>query len=205
MRSSTAFLCAAACAAVACERGGEAPQAAAPARFAAVQAPVVAAASRRFCERVFPASGPESRRFVPGPSRPLPGRPPPAARPSGAWTWVNVWATWCKPCLAEMGLLARWTEGLRREGRRIELDLLTVDAPEAEAALRRIVDKGLPGPVRWLRSPDDLGPFLDGLGVARDAALPIHALVDPAGLLRCVRVGAIHERDYGVVKALLAE
>jgi len=104
-----------------------------------------------------------------------------------------------------MGLLARWTEGLRREGRRIELDLLTVDAPEAEAALRRIVDKGLPGPVRWLRSPDDLGPFLDGLGVARDAALPIHALVDPAGLLRCVRVGAIHERDYGVVKALLAE
>ena len=42
------------------------------------------------------------------------------------------------------------------------------------------------------------------LGVDAGAALPVHALVDPAGALRCVRVGAIHDRDYGAVKALLA-
>ena len=102
-----------------------------------------------------------------------------------------------------MGLLARWQSALGREGREMVLDLLSVDALDAEEALRKALAGGLPGPVRWLRSPDDLGAFLDALGVDRAAALPIHALVDPSGMLRCVRVGAVHERDYGAVRALL--
>jgi len=188
-----------------CDRKAETSTApAATGRFAAVSPAAPAAAARRFCEKTYPASGPTARRFTPGPTRPLPaGSKRPTAPPAGAWRWVNVWATWCAPCLAEMGLLASWRAALEREGRAVALDLLTVDAPEAEEALRRVLAKGLPGPVRWLRSPDDLGPFLDALGVDRSAALPIHALVDPAGMLRCVRVGAVHERDYGAVRALV--
>jgi hypothetical protein len=34
--------------------------------------------------------------------------------------------------------------------------------------------------------------------------IPVHALVDASGWLRCVRVGAIHEQDYAAVKGLLA-
>src|SRR5262245_36951495 len=28
------------------------------------------------------------------------------------WRWVNVWATWCKPCVEEMPRLAKWREKL---------------------------------------------------------------------------------------------
>ena len=204
-----AVLVAATCFTAGCKRGrGQEPaEAQAPvARFAAVEPPAASAASSRFCEKTYPATGPAARRFTPGPTRPLPGgasAAAPAAPSPGAWTWLNVWATWCKPCIAEMGLLARWQAGLQREGRTIALDLLSVDAADAEDALGKAIAGGLPGPVRWLRSPEDLGPLLDGLGVARGAALPVHALVDPAGMVRCVRVGAIHDRDYGAVKALL--
>src|SRR5258706_9053160 len=28
------------------------------------------------------------------------------------WRWVNVWATWCKPCVEELPLLGRWHDQL---------------------------------------------------------------------------------------------
>jgi hypothetical protein len=32
----------------------------------------------------------------------------------------------------------------------------------------------------------------------------VHALVDPTGALRCVRVGSIHEQDYGAARDLIS-
>jgi hypothetical protein len=86
----------------------------------------------------------------------------------------------------------------------VGFELLSIDEAEQQAALAAWQSKGLPGPIRWLRSEQDLGPLLDALGVERDAMIPIHALVDGAGWLRCVRVGAIHEQDYAAVKGLLS-
>jgi hypothetical protein len=39
--------------------------------------------------------------------------------------------------------------------------------------------------------------------VGADASIPIHALVDPSGALRCVRVGSIHAQDYGAARELM--
>ncbi|HET8538880.1 MAG TPA: TlpA disulfide reductase family protein [Anaeromyxobacter sp.] len=167
------------------------------------QAAPPAAAQSAFCERSYPAGGDGARRWAAPPLRPLPGAQDGAAG-AGAWTWVNLWATWCTPCVEEMELLGRWREGFSREGLAVSLELLSVDDADAEKALVAARAKGLPGAVRWLRSPDDLPPLLDALGVDRSAAIPIHALVDPAGWLRCVRVGAIHEQDWAAAKALVA-
>ena len=137
---------------------------------------------------------------------------PPALRPFGAtaaktkgWTWVNVWATWCKPCVEEMGVLNRWREAISREGLPLTFELLSIDEASAQPALEEWSGKNLPGPIKWIRSEADFGTFLDSLSVDRNAAIPIHVLVDPKGMVRCVRVGAIHEQNYGAVRDLIAD
>jgi len=167
------------------------------------QASAPAEAQSAFCERSYPPGGEGARRWATPPLRPLPGAQEPGAR-AGAWAWVNLWATWCTPCVEEMELLGRWRDGFSRDGTAVSFELLSVDDVDAEQALLAARAKGLPGAIRWLRSQDDLPPLLDALGVDRGAAIPIHALVDPAGWLRCVRVGAIHEQDWASVKALVA-
>ena len=158
-----------------------------------------------FCELVFPGQGKDARPLVWPAFRPLPGETaatsPKAAR--GKWLWVNLWATWCKPCLEEMGLLGRWVKGLNAGRAGLDLELLTIDAPENEKALGDRIAAGLPSTVRWIRDESEFGLFLDRLGVDRTAAIPIHALVDPAGQVRCVRVGAISALDFAAVKGIV--
>ena len=155
-------------------------------------------AGKAFCEKSWE---PGARRFARPTERPL---PPGVKRleQEGAWTWVNLWATWCVPCIEEMGLLAKWRGALVREGHPFRLELWSIDNPADAAKLAARIEKGLPGPVRWLPEAA-MVPFFAHLGVAKGTPIPIHALVDPKGDLRCVRVGAIHGRDYGQVKALL--
>ncbi len=184
-----------------------APEGALPERFAGVrrQDAAAATAERAFCERTWPAGGEGARRWTAPPLRPLPGASGDGdGAAHGGWTWVNLWATWCAPCVEEMALLARWRDGFARDGVPVGFDLLSIDEAEQGPALAAWRSKALPGPIRWLRSQQDLGPLLDGLGVERDAMIPIHALVDASGWIRCVRIGAIHEQDYAAVKGFLA-
>jgi thiol-disulfide isomerase/thioredoxin len=191
-----------------CREPGPASAEALPERFEGVrkQAGSPAAGQSAFCEKSYPAGGEGARRWVAPPQRPLPGAGEASAGPgANAWTWVNLWATWCQPCVEEMELLGRWRDGFSRDGLSVGFELVSIDEdPAREKELLAFRAKGLPGPIRWLRSEQDLAPLLDSLGVAREAMIPIHALVDASGWLRCVRVGAIHEQDYAAVKALVA-
>ena len=156
-----------------------------------------------FCEKTYPASGQGARAFNWPTLRPLPGeKSAQTGKLTGRWTWINLWATWCEPCMDEMGLLQRWTTSLESEGQPIQLELLSIDAPKDASKLQAVLDRGLPGPVRWLANPELFDAFLEHLGVGRGAASPIHALVDPKGQLRCVRVGAISALDFAAVKGI---
>ena len=158
-----------------------------------------------FCENTYPAAGLGAVKFKWPPLRALPGKT--SAKPpklGGEWAWINLWATWCKPCIEEMGLLGRWTKALKSVDQGLKLVLLTIDDPSAGHALANRIDQGLPGPVSWLRSKADFPPFLDRIGLNPSAAIPIHALVDPKGQLRCVRVGAIHDVDFAAVKRIIS-
>ena len=178
----------------------EKPSGPAPERFASVKK--VKQSQAAFCEKSYPAQGEGSRKYLPAPVRPF-GLP--EAKAAGkSWTWVNAWATWCKPCVEEMGVLNRWREAISREGLPLSFELLSIDETSAKPELELWRDKNLPGPIHWLRAEEDFAPFLEGLGIDRNAAIPVHVLVDPQGMLRCVRVGAIHEQNYGAVRDLIA-
>lgn len=187
-------------AAAACQ--DPAPEGAAPKRFAAVKASSARAAAVKFCEHTFEAG---ARPWTPPPEQPLPGPVKSGTNPEGkAWTWVNLWASWCAPCVEELPLLGNWKAALQKEGVPLRLELWSIDA-EADAMKGALGERSYPGPVHWLRGEADLPALLAGLGLPEDAAIPVHGLVDPNGHLRCVRVGKVGAANYPTIKAIVSE
>lgn len=167
---------------------------AAPSRFEGVKKQ--AAQDDHFCEKSYPA---DAKKFVMPPTRPF-GEPVKAT----GWRWLNVWATWCTPCVEEMGLLNRWKDAAAHENLPVTFELLSIDEESAKDKLEEWKSKNLPGQISWLRGQDDFGPFLESIGVDKSAAIPIHVLIDPKGSVRCVRVGAIHEQNWGAARKLIS-
>ncbi|MCK6571803.1 hypothetical protein L6V77_12005 [Myxococcota bacterium] len=154
-----------------------------------------------FCEKLYK---PGEKPFKAPAERPISGVKPPPPRTAG-WTYVNLWATWCKPCVEEMGLFGRWGEALAKDGLPVNMELWSIDAASDEDALRARVQNGLPGAARWVASEADFASFVEGVGLDKTAAIPIHILVDPAQNVRCVRVGSIHPEDYAQVKGIVSQ
>ncbi len=133
---------------------------------------------------------------------PLAGDAPAA---TGTWRWVNVWATWCGPCVAEMPTVSKWREDLAAKGKNLELTFLSVDheIPKYEAFTRKHPEWKLETRIRDARG--DLGPWLSQVGLDPSTAIPLHFFVDPQGNTRCVRAGAIDPGDFGVLDAILSD
>lgn len=184
----------------ACADEKPASQPAGNSRFAAVKSDKnTPKAASTFCERVYDVS--EAKKFVDPAEKAIPGYTATKAV-DGRWRWVNLWATWCQPCVEEMALLGKWKAALEKDVAPLELELWSVDAEEKD--LVDWLKKPMPGHVRWVKSPEDLNALLGQLGLDKNSAIPIHALVDAEDRLRCVRVGSVHDADYPAVKALLA-
>ncbi len=173
-------------------------------RFAAAKRAPTAAASS-FCEVQFP-KGEARKPFVAPAARELPASllTATAAPVAGkGWRWVNLWATWCHPCVEEMGLLTKWRDALRKDGVAIEMEMWSVD-DDAPALEEFVKHHTLPGALHWMRASADLPATLSALGADPGSPIPVHALVDADNAVRCVRVGSVHEDDYGAIKALLS-
>lgn len=119
------------------------------------------------------------------------------------WRWINVWATWCRPCVEEMPRLQGFESQLADEGAPVQIAFLSADADaDAVAAFHEEHPEHPTGP----RVPDTeaLRAWLATFGLDEGAPLPIHLFVDPAGKVRCARTAAIGEDDYESVKALVS-
>lgn len=114
------------------------------------------------------------------------------------WSWINVWATWCKPCVEELPRLRRWQSAL---GDRVAIRYVSADESDEVVETYRKKHPGLRDTVRVV-DPDKLPTWLEGLGVA-GAALPVHVFVAPGGEVRCVRASAVEDSDAPAIDALL--
>lgn len=122
-----------------------------------------------------------------------------APRAGTRWRWVNVWATWCKPCVEELPRLERWAA---RHADKVELVLLSADTSDAEVATFRAAHPGIPDSKR-LADPDSLPAWVTSLGLDAASPIPIHVLVDGSGRTRCVRAGGVSDDDLSAAGALL--
>jgi thiol-disulfide isomerase/thioredoxin len=129
----------------------------------------------------------------------------PAAAPAGSWRWINVWATWCRPCVEEMPMILDWHQRLPERGTTppLALQFLSVDeTPDAIATFRRDHPR-TPETLR-LSDPAALAGWLGQLGLDPGATLPIQIFVDPEGRVRCVRSGAVEEAHFETIARMLS-
>jgi thiol-disulfide isomerase/thioredoxin len=198
-----AFLVVAAALAAACgtEDAGTAPP---PSRVNAVKATKPLAGANEWCD-VYYAPGKGPRLVVPQVEDARTGGT--VAGPSGdGWIWINLWATWCGPCLREMPLITRWMETLKRDGLRVDLWFLSVDE-EASVLRSFLSERPAVTPYNSLRlvRQETLHPWLGALGLPPDTAIPVNVIVAPGGGVRCVRTGAINDGHYPTIRTFLGD
>jgi hypothetical protein len=121
---------------------------------------------------------------------------------ASGWRWINVWATWCHPCLEEMPALRGWPARLAADGAPVALTFLSVDATADALTAYRAANADAPDTAR-LDDPGGLPTLLASLGLDAGATIPIHVLVDPSGHVRCARTGSIAERDYETLRGIV--
>ncbi len=119
------------------------------------------------------------------------------------FTWVNVWATWCAPCLEEMGMLREWDQAFDQQGTPVDLVFLSVDSRAEDIAKFKETHPDMPPTLRAKDAPR-IQPWLARLGVDGDAALPIHLLVAKDGTLECVRAGMMGKQYFDLIKGMAA-
>jgi thiol-disulfide isomerase/thioredoxin len=182
--------------------GGHAASTTKPAVTAAATATAAPTAPRQLCAGQSPRPAPKPSAKTAA----APGATPPSNLLFGAgkWVWVNLWAAWCVPCKQEMPLLLAWQKKLSASG--VLLDLAFVSVDDDDRQLQRFLEGQPPDGVRAThRLPE--GPprttFLSALGLKEPPDLPAHALVAPSGQISCVIQGAVEERDYPALAALL--
>ncbi|HEX5661399.1 MAG TPA: TlpA disulfide reductase family protein [Polyangiales bacterium] len=167
----------------------------APSRFEAVTAKEPPASAAELCDAVlkrdtappfvFPAS--------------LEGPTPSAKGPR----WINVWATWCPPCVEELPILRKMEATLAKQASPVKLTLLSVDTTAEAVAGFASTHPEVKGSLR-LTDDKQLEPWLLSIGLDRGATLPVHVFVHADGKIACVRTGAVKETDLAAIAALLS-
>lgn len=121
--------------------------------------------------------------------------------PTKGWQWVNLWATWCKPCVEEMPRIVKWQQKWKAEGLEVALSFVATDE---EASLIDDFRKAHPDAPASFRSAsgESIKSWFAALG-ADLSSLPVHVLVNPAGTVVCVRAAAVEDRDERTVRSLV--
>jgi thiol-disulfide isomerase/thioredoxin len=128
----------------------------------------------------------------------LAGDAPP---PASGTRWINVWATWCAPCVEEIPRLLRFQEELEQEGAPVDLVFLSADRDdEAVAAFREEHETTPEGP--RIADPTTLPAWVQSVGLDEGATLPIHIFVDDESKVTCARTGGVSDEHFEIVKTL---
>jgi thiol-disulfide isomerase/thioredoxin len=117
-----------------------------------------------------------------------------APKPAGHPRWLNVWATWCKPCVEELPMLSRSFADWKKQGQPVELTLISVDADASAAKSFIDARPGLPQSMQ-LKDASAAASWLSRVGLASGSAIPVHMLLDAQDRLLCARSGGVSDTD----------
>lgn len=117
----------------------------------------------------------------------------------GKWTWVNVWATWCHPCLEEMPMLER-----SLATGPVGLSFVSADATDEDLARFRASHSFTKASPR-VTDPGAIAAMVSRYGFRGASSLPVHVLVDPQNKVRCVRAGLVESRHVEQVLTALGQ
>ena len=108
--------------------------------------------------------------------------------PGAQATLVNVWATWCEPCRAEMPDLVRFYREHRAQG--LRMVLVSADDDDQRAEVARVLGAlGFDGRA-FIKRGDDMA-FIDALDPQWKGALPATFLFDGRGARQKSWLGAV--------------
>ena len=112
---------------------------------------------------------------------------------AGAPLIVNLWATWCGPCVEEMPLLSRVADELRADG--LQVLGVALDQPDKVADFLESV------PVSY---PVAITDTLQGMQYARSLGngrgmLPYTVFIDRSGLVRHIKIGQLEPKELGLL------
>ncbi len=102
---------------------------------------------------------------------------------------INVWATWCGPCVAEFSEFIKMNRMYRR--RDFEFVSISADDPDNQEKVLRFLKKEQASATNYLFSTDDKYKLIEAIDPAWEGALPYTLLVEPGGKVVYARQGAI--------------
>lgn len=107
---------------------------------------------------------------------------------------VNVWATWCEPCLKEIPYLEQLYTARHNAG--FELVGVSVDAPGAEEGIQAFVKEHGMTYTIWY------DPDRHVTAAFRSFGVPASYLVDRSGILRWQHIGIVRATDRAFIAVL---
>ena len=124
------------------------------------------------------------------------GQPIALAEATGEPLVLNVWATWCPPCRAELPLFEQAQATLAGE----VTFLLLNNNERAEAAAQFLTEEGitLPAafePTRAQRNQFDLDTTRDAVRDYRVRGMPTTFFIDADGIIQAVKVGEVRQAE----------
>src|SRR5271166_6835064 len=118
----------------------------------------------------------------------------PFSQLQGKAVFLNIWATWCGPCVREMPSIARLAENPRLKGKNIEFVCVSTD-DSTDKVVRFVRDKNWPMTVLRAQSlPPVFSP--------EPPAIPATYIITPGGRIVAAEVGA-NDWDNADVVAFL--
>jgi len=102
---------------------------------------------------------------------------------------INVWATWCGPCVVELPELVTMNRMYR--GRSFEMITISMDTPDRKKRALEMLTKLHVSSANWIYSGEDKDKLADALDKQWSGALPMTLLVAPGGKVIYRKAGQI--------------
>jgi thiol-disulfide isomerase/thioredoxin len=110
------------------------------------------------------------------------------AHHKGKIVLVNLWATWCAPCLKELPELAKLQEQYRDKG--LQVLAITLDEPDIlETRVKRLWRERAPGLPAYLQTEASSDKFVSVIDPAWAEILPTNYVLDREGKLKATLTG----------------